>query len=369
MSRLPLLFLSLSSLSLGILTSGCGNGDATQETVRPAMVEQARPASAAFEAFPGDVRAREEAVLGFRVGGKIVKRLVDAGARVKRGELLAQLDPEDLRLQVAALQAQLVSAQTNLATQQGERDRYRNLLERKLVSQSLFDGKQNAFKAAEAELGQVRAQLDVGRNQAAYAQLRSPQDGVIAVRHAEAGQVVSAGQAVFTLAADGEREIAISLPERDIARFALGQPVLVELWSQRGVRVPGVIRELSPAADGMTRTYAARVSFDAESSGAQLGQSARVYAGEPGVAALSVPLSAVTAEGQQAQIWVLDRATLQVRPAAVELGPYGESRVPVISGITPDDWVVIAGVHLLRAGQKVRPVDRDNRPVNVANAR
>lgn len=348
---------------IAVVLAACGNGEEVVEPVRPAMVERPQPAGAGFEAFPGDVKARYEPVLAFRVGGKIAKRHVDAGARVKRGDLLAELDPEDLRLQVAAVRAQLAAAEANLATARAERDRYRNMLERKLVSQSLFDAQQNAFLAAEAQVGTVRAQLDVSRNQAEYAQLRAPADGVIATRQAEAGQVVAAGQPIFTLAEDGEREIAISLPEQGIRNFSVGQLVLVELWSGSGARVPGTIRELSPAADATTRTYAARVSFDAEASGAELGQSARVYAGQASEATVSVPLAAVTGDNGASFVFVVDPASAKVRRTPVVLGPYGESRVPVISGIGAQDWIVVAGVHLLRDGQLVRPVDRDNRAV------
>lgn len=341
--------------------AGCGNGEAATEALRPAMVELPLPASAGFEAFPGDVRARQESVLAFRVAGKIASRHVDAGARVKRGQVLAELDPEDLSLQVAAVRAQLAAAEANLATVRAERDRYREMLARKLVSPSLYEAQQNAYKSAEAQVGQVRAQLDVSRNQAEYTQLRAPADGVVASRHAEAGQVIAAGQAIFAVAADGEREIAISLPEQGIAQFKVGQPVLVELWSRPGARVPGTLRELSPAADPQTRTYAARVSFDAAASGAELGQSARVYAGLGGDAALSVALSAVTAENEQPYVWVVDPKSGQVRRTPVQLGPYGETRVPIVSGVAAQDWVVVAGVHLLRDGQRVRPVDRSNR--------
>jgi multidrug efflux system membrane fusion protein len=180
--------------------------------------------------------------------------------------------------------------------------------------------------------------------------------------------VVAAGQAVFTLANDGEREIAISLPERDIGSFRLGQPVLVELWSNRGERVPGSIRELSASADPLTRTYAARVSFDASVTDAQLGQSARVYAATQGEATLSVPLSAISADAQQAQVWRVDPETMTVHRSIIEHGEFGEQRVPIISGLSAQDWIVVSGVHLLREGQKVRPVDRDNRGLTLTAA-
>ena len=147
-----------------------------------------------------------------------------------------------------------------------------------LVSRSTLDAQNAAANAAQGQVNAARAKLDVARNQAAYSQLRAPRDGVIASRQAEAGQVVAAGQTVFTLAADGVREVAFALPEaHDRATSSAGQPVLVELWSQPGQRWPGRIREISPAADPQSRTYAARVTVDAPAGAVELGQSARVY--------------------------------------------------------------------------------------------
>jgi len=146
----------------------------------------------------------------------------------------------------------------------------------------------------------------------------------------------------------------------------VGQPVLVELWSAPGQRLPGTIREISPAADAQTRTYAARVNLVGEAAQAvELGQSARVYVQENGdAAALSVPLSAVQRGAKGAtSVWVVEVQTGKLRSQPVQLGRYGETDVPVLGGLKPGDWVVGAGGHLLREGQPVTPVDRDNRPV------
>jgi multidrug efflux system membrane fusion protein len=208
--------------------------------------------------------------------------------------------------------------------------------------------------------------MEVMRNQAGYSQLRAPRDGVIASRQAEAGQVVAAGQTIYTLAADGGREVAIGLPENRIREFSVDQPVLVELWNAPGERLPGTIREIAPAADPQTRTYAARVSLVGEAVNAvELGQSARVYVQEHGAkAALKLPLSAVQrgAKGGTA-VWVVYPKTAKVSLRPVRLGAYGDTEEPVLSGVSATDWVVAGGGHLLREGQSVTPVDRDNRPV------
>lgn len=358
--------LMAAGLLLGL--AGCGNGEPGPEVVRPALVERPLPGGQAVSAFPGDVRARQETALSFRVAGKLAVRHVDAGDRVKQGDVLAELDADDLRLQLQAASAQSASADANLALAKSERDRYRTLLDRKLVSQSAFDAQDNAYKAAAAQARQAHAQQDVSRNQASYSRLIAPADGVIATREAEAGQNVAAGQTIFTLAADGEREVAISLPEQRIGEFHVGQQVMVELWSRSGERVPGTIRELSRAADPLARTYAARVQFDAAADHAQLGQSARVYIGATDNAVLSVPLTAVTADAGQAYVWVVDPATSALRRAPVQVGAYGEERATILSGLTVKDWVVSAGTHLVREGQVVRPIDRDNRPVALTPA-
>jgi len=360
-------------LFLGLALSACGGSDETAETPRPAMVvHPAGGVEAALTAYAGEVRAREESPLSFRVGGNLTRRNVDAGARVRRGEILALLDPGDFSLQEQAARAELAAAEAELARTRGDRDRYAKLVEQSVVSRSAYDAQVAAWKAAEGRARAARAQMEVMRNQAGYSQLRAPRDGVIASRQAEAGQVVAAGQTIYTLAADGGREVAIGLPENRIREFSVDQPVLVELWNAPGERLPGTIREIAPAADPQTRTYAARVSLVGEAVNAvELGQSARVYVQEHGAkAALKLPLSAVQrgAKGGTA-VWVVDPKTGRVSLRPVRLGAYGDTEVPVLSGVAATDWVVAGGGHLLREGVAVTPVDRDNRPVLAASAK
>lgn len=345
--------------------TACDSGEPVKPAARPAMVVQPVPAGSVTEAYPGEVRARFEPELAFRIGGKVSTRLVDMGERVKKDQPLAELDPQDVRLQLEAMRAQVTAAEANLQTVRSEYSRYKTLLDRGLVSRSQYDNVENVYRAGEARLNQVRAEYDVARNQTGYAVLRAPQDGVISARRVEVGQVVAAGQTVFTLAADGEREVSISFPEHAIERFRVGEKVSVELWSQRGKRFSGHIRELSPAADPQSRTFAARVAFEDEKVPAELGQSARVYVHANGEVPLSVPLSALTAEAGRAYVWVVDPATSTLKRREVRTGPYTEDRVPVLEGLDGSEWVVAAGVQVLSEGQEVRPVDRENRSVKL----
>lgn len=348
-----------------LLLTACGQEAAAPAAPRPALVIQPQPTGASADSYPGEVRARFEPELAFRIGGKVSKRLVEEGQRVKADQPLAELDPQDVRLQLEANRAQMAAAEANLSLVRAERDRYQKLLERQMVSHSQFDNAENLYRAGLARLKQAKAEFDVAGNQAEYAVLRAPQNGVIAKRQVEVGQVVAAGQTVFTLAADGEREVAIGLPEQQFARFSVGQAVSVELWSHPEQRFEGRIRELSPAADPRSRTFAARIAFTSTQAPAELGQSAKVYIAHAEHSPLSVPLSAVTAEQGQAYVWRVGKDN-RLERAPVRLGPYGADSVPVLEGLGASDWVVAAGGHVLREGQEVRPVDRSNRVVNLA---
>ncbi|RNF81933.1 efflux RND transporter periplasmic adaptor subunit [Montanilutibacter psychrotolerans] len=355
---------------VAVVAAGCSGGKATDEAARPVLVVHPVAGGVSASAFAGEVRAREESPLSFRVGGNLVERRVDVGDHVRRGDLLAVLDPGDLQAQARAAQAQLVAAEAELARARADQARFAKLGQGQLVSRSTIDAQNAAATAAQGQVNAARASLEVARNQAAYTQLRAPSNGVIASRSAEAGQVLGAGQAVFALATDGAREIAFAVPEDAVAALKPGQPVLVESWSSQQ-RFPGRVREISPAADPASRTYGARVVIDAPAGSFELGQSARVYLPHADNGGLSVPLAAVqrAAAGDKPAVFVVDIATSTLALRPVELGPYGQERVPVKGGLTANDWVVAAGGHLLRVGQKVSPVDRDNKPVTPASGK
>lgn len=363
--RAPSALLGLLGLSL---LGGCAEAPPPAETLRPAIVVQAETDGLDYSAYAGEIRARHEPALAFRVGGKIARRLVDVGERVLKDQPLAELEPQDLGLQVDASRAQWQAAQSEQALARAEFARQQSLRDRGLASASAHDAAQARLEAANARLEAARAQLDVSRNQAGYAVLRAPAEGVIAQRFADAGQVVAAGQVVFVLAEEGEREVAIALPEQIVSTISLGQPVRIQLWSQRGRALSGRIRELAPAADAASRTYAARVSILDTTESVELGQSARVYFQSEAHENLRLPLAAVSASEGEAWVLKLDPATGQVRRSPVTLGAFGETRVPVLQGLSASDWVVAGGVHLLRDGQRIRPVDADNRPLDLVPA-
>jgi multidrug efflux system membrane fusion protein len=359
--------------ALALLLAAC-NGKEEAVVARPVLVVQPGLGGQGVTAYAGEVKAREEPPLSFRIGGKLAQRLVEVGDRVVAGQALARLDASDVALQLEAARAQLASAESDQALARAELERHKNLFDRQLVSRSLYETRQAQYDAAAARVRQARAQASVSGNQAGYAVLRAPRAGVISQRLADVGQVLAAGQPVYVLSTSGAREVEISVPEQQVARFTPGLPLAVELWAAPGKRLPGSLREISPSADPQTRTYAARVSFDGSSVKAEVGQSARVFAQVPGGATIAVPLSAIVEHDGGHAVWVVVPAKEKGAPAitkrtTVRIGPYGEDSVPVLAGLDADDWVVAAGAHLLQEGQPVKPVDRHDRAVALAPAR
>jgi multidrug efflux system membrane fusion protein len=316
--------------------------------------------------YTGEVRARFESSLGFRVNGKIKTRLVDAGNHVEAGQALAELDPLDLKLQVASANANVSSARANRDLAQSEYRRYKSLLDKHFVSQTQFDTVSNTLKAAQAQVDQAQAALAVATNQADYTTLHADHAGVITTISAEAGQVVAAGQAVATLARDGAVDVEIAVPENRIGAYAIGTPFAIEAWAQAGTRLSGHLREIGPEADRATRTYRVRIGFDDPAQAPRLGQTARVYFADSSAAAHTlIPLSALYELAGKPAVWVVDATTRKVRLSPVTLGAYREQGVTIAGGLGAQDWIVTAGVHKLREGETVAPVDAQNRPVSL----
>lgn len=370
-SRPILLAVRLASLISVTILAACGSQTDAPTPERPAVVAQPVAASdQAISYFSGEIRARHESQLGFRVAGKIERRLVDVGARVEAGQVLATLDPADFRLQLAAAEAGASSARADADLARSERSRYAALLERKLISQSQFDAQDTALAAAEARQAQARAQLDVARNQVQYARLVADRAGVVTTIQAETGQVVAAGQVVAVLAQDGEREVEIALPEAGMNRYPVGSPTRVTLWSDPDRVLTGTLREVAPDADSASRTWRARVTLADANGSVNLGQTARVrfdtdrVNGNP---RWSIPITALHAKDGQPAVWTLAPATRRVSLVPVEVAAYHEDSVELSEGVDGSNWLVVAGVHKLSEGQIVRPIDRNNRPIAAAS--
>ena len=359
------LFSVTAGATLVFMLAGCSSQAELAEPPRVARVAQIKIANAqAIAVYPGEIHARYESALGFRVSGKIRSRNVDVGSEVRKDQVLAELDPQDLELARSSASASLASAQAALQLAKSEHDRYQTLRERNFVSQFDLEAKTNALAAAGAHVAEARAALATARNQAGYAELRADADGVITTISGEVGQVVGTGQPIMTLAHSGASEVEINVPEQAVSDLKVGGHAQIELWTDSGARSDGSIREIAPGADATTRTYRVRVAFADESSNPRLGQTARVYfASQDNAGQFLVPLSAVYEKDGKPALWNVDPSTREVHLTPVGVEKFGETDALISNGLSAQSWIVTAGVHRLREGEVISPVDALNRRV------
>jgi membrane fusion protein, multidrug efflux system len=350
MSAHPILaVLAASCLSLAL--SACGKHETPPPPIPRVLVQSVATSEAGVAVYTGEIRARHEVDLAFRVGGKIAARLVDSGMTVKSGQTLARLDPADLELARQSAAAQVAAAESEFTTASAERERYAGLLEKRFVSQAAFDAKENTFRSARARLDQARAQSQISGNQASYGSLIAEHDGVITAVLADTGQVVSAGQPVFRLARPEEKEVAIAIPESRLAEMKAAQQIAIALWAQPDLVMKGELRELAAAADPATRTYAARIRIVDPTPAAQLGMTARVVLGSTAGAAIVVPLTAIVDNGSGPQAWVVSDG--KATPRLVEVAAFRENGAVIAAGLQVGDLLILSGQRSLSAGQAV----------------
>jgi RND family efflux transporter MFP subunit len=308
--------------------------------------------------FSGEVKARVESRLGFRVGGKIVSRKVDAGSLVKKGQVLMQLDPQDLQLSQAQALANLRAAETNRDLAKAELQRYQELRSKSFVSQAVLDAKESTYKAAQANVDAAQAGYRGQSNQAGYASLLADVDGVVTAVNAEIGQVVTAGTPVVNVAKSGEKEIVIGIPEDKVDSLRRVPDVQVRLWADPKNHVLGKIREISPVADPSTRTYTVKVSIPDSLAEAKLGMTAVVqFASKTPTPQIKVPLTALFYEKKATSVWIVEQGAVKLVP--VTIGGVAGNDIVLAAGVKAGQTVVTAGVNLLKPGQKVKILGND----------
>ena len=340
------------------LLAGCSRSGPPVEDVRPVRaLTLATGAVGSSAEFSGDVRPRYESRLGFRVGGKISARKVDVGTVVKRGQVLMQLDPQDLRLGQVQAQANLRAAQTNYELARADMKRYQDLRSQNFVSQAVLDQKVAAAHSAQASMEAARAASREQANQTGYASLESDTDGVVTGIDAEVGQVVQAGTPVVRVARTDEKEVVIGVPEDQVDELRNVSDVKVRLWADPDRSITGKIREVSPVADPATRTYTVKVAIPARDD-IRLGMTAVVQLAHAGAgSAIRVPLSALYQNKGATSVWVIENGAVRLVP--VQVGGVSGNDVLLAGGVKPGQTVVTAGVNLLKPGQKVKVLAAD----------
>jgi membrane fusion protein, multidrug efflux system len=345
--------------SAAVLLTACSKPPPPPEPVRAVKVLTVGEAGlvAGIE-YAGEVRARVESRLGFRVGGKLIKRQAEVGQRVRAGQVLAQLDPQDFKLASDGARAAVAAATTNRDLAAADFKRFQSLKEQNFISGAELERRETALKAAQAQLDQAQSQLANSGNQVRYANLVADMNGVITAIEAEPGQVVSQGASVVRIAQDGPRDVVFSVPEDKLTSLSVGQAVKVKRWSSdasNSEEGQGKLREIAASADPLTRTYQAKLTLDATSNW-PLG--ATVYVLAPGLAqgvqAIKLPTSSLMQSAQgQTQVWLLDTTSMTVKPTSVQVVTADGNEAVIGSGIKAGDVIVATGAHVLAPGQKV----------------
>jgi len=349
------LLLTLVSLG-GLWLSGCAPKEVAPEPVRAVRTLKVESGTAQVERdYAAEIKARTESRLGFRVGGKLLTRPVNAGDAVRAGQVLAQLDPQDLRLGQEAAQAGVAAAQVQFDLAVADFKRYQDLRTQNFISAAELERRETTLKAAKAQLEQAKAQASVQVNQTAYSSLNAPASGVITAVEAEPGQVLAAGTPVVRLALDGPRDAVFAVPEDRVnelrALLNRAGAVRVVPWGRQEA-VPATVHEIAAAADPVTRTFS--VKADIGAAALRLGQTATVriaQSGREGVVRL--PLTALVEHKNQSAVWLLE-GSMKVRLNPVTVAGAEGNTVLVSAGLSAGDEVVTAGTHLLTPGQTVR---------------
>jgi len=302
--------------------------------------------------FTGIVAAHVQSDLGFRVPGKVLGRLVDAGQTVKRGQALMRIDPTDLRLAMRAHEEAVAAAKARARQATDDEARYRHLVAVGFVSASAYDRVNAVAEATSAELNAARARADVARNETSYAVLLADADGVVVETLAEPGQVVAAGQVVVRVAHAGRREAVIELPET--LRPAIGSSAAASLYGS-ALTGPAKLRQLSDAANRVTRTFEARYVLEGALADAPLGSTISIHISDGKSApALQVPIGAIFDPGKGPGVWLVEGETPRVTWRAVQIRGLSGEAACVIGDLKAGDRVVALGAHLLHEGEHVR---------------
>jgi len=352
---------TLAACLLPLVLTACGESSTEDpRTLAPLVrVSEVQGSPDIARSFTGVVAARVQSDLGFRVSGKILERLVDAGQTVKRGQPLMRLDPVDLGLQARAQQEAVTAARARAKQTADDEARYRNLVAAGAISASGYDQIKAAADTAKAQLSAAQAQADVAVNASGYAVLLADADGVVMDTLAEPGQVVSPGQTVVRLARAGQREAVVQLPET--LRPVPGATAQATLYGTASGAVTARLRLLSDSADRVTRTFEARYVLEGALANAPLGSTVtlRIAEGAAQDRVLQVPIAAVYDPGKGSGVWVIDGEPAKVSWRPVQVVGLSDDTARVAGDLKIGERIVGLGAHLLREGDSVRLAQQD----------
>lgn len=357
----PRLLSALSCLPLAFGLAACGKPAPVAQAPREVVVLQALQRNGAQELhLPAEVQSRFVTAMSFRVAGQLTERRVHLGDAVRKGQVVARLDPADAEHNAASARAELASARQHLDAAEKQLRRDTEQARDNLISAQQLEQSQDAHAAAQAQLKAAQARAAVAGNQRDYTALVAEHDGVISAEQANTGDVLAAGQPVFSLAWSGAVDVITEVADNQVARIQPGVLATLTLPALPGKRFSGRVREVSPAADPQSRTYRVKVTLERPDAALRLGMTGDVVIAPqaestPGAPVMVLPATALFHQGDKPAVWIVrGDGQLELRPVTVSA--YGERSISLTQGVAADDKVVVQGVHTLTAGEKVKAI-------------
>ncbi|PKH84090.1 efflux transporter periplasmic adaptor subunit [Pseudomonas sp. Choline-02u-1] len=350
----------LGLLCIALLLGACSEKETPPEPVRPVLSVTVKALNEeSLGRFAGSIQARYESNTGFRVGGRIASRNVDVGAEVQKGTLLATLDPSDQQNQLRSAQGDLARIQAQLINAQANARRQQALFDRGVGAQAQLDVANTELKTTQASLDQARAAVSQSKDQLSYTELRSDHKAVVTAWNAEAGQVVTAGQQVVTLAQPDIKEAVIDLPDTLVDQLPSDVVFSVAAQLDPSINTTAIIREIEPQAQSATRTRRARLTLTDTPDGFRLGTAISVTLSSAIKPRIELPLTALQEFDGKTRIWVIDTQNKTVNPRDVSVVSRSDNSVVLAGGVRNGERVVSAGVNSLKPGQSVK-LDEDS---------
>lgn len=349
---------SLIALAVAVSMGGCMEADskkpAEPRPVRTVTVVP-KPIQNEFRAI-GDIRPRHETDTAFRVSGKVVTRLVDIGATVRTGEVLARIDKQEFENKLKSASSDVAGAEAALIEAGGSEERLRHLLANGHATRANYEVALKNLRSAQAKLESAKAALAMAKDQLEYTSLRADFDGIVTAVSIEVGSIVNTGQTAMRIARPDERDAVFAMPEAAFGKYQ-GRPlpeVVVTLLSNPMVQAEGLVREISPVADSATRTFQVRVTLRDPPEAMRFGASVAGRAIQASPPVVVLPSASLFDRSGTPAVWVVNRESSVITLKTVAIERYEADRVIVAYGLEKGEIVVTAGVNRLRENQIVK---------------
>jgi len=347
--------LLLAGLALALLSACQPEADTAPPQVRPVRtVAVVKREVGETVSYTGRIQAENETRLSFRISGRMVERSVNVGDHVEPGQVVAKLEPQDELNALRTAQASVAAARGQLNQAQSNFDRQQTLLARDIASRAQFEQAESALKTARAQLDTAEAQLKAAKDRVSYTELRVDSAGTVIATGAEAGEVVQAGQMVIRVARKDGRDAVFDVPAQ-LLRSAPSDPLIsVSLSDDPAVTAIGRVREVSPQADPVTRTFEVKVGLTDPPAAMRLGATVVGRMKLDTAPVIEIPATALTEFDRRPAVWVVDPSSLTVSLRNVEVARNDPATIAISQGLDSGEIVVTAGTQALHPGQKTR---------------